>query len=472
MLFETFRDVQEFQSKFRRCISNYVTRLREAEAGRSSDESKSISSGGSSGLASQTGHSRDAVFPTEVNDFLEDLIKKPDSLITRTQAARFRLLGQILRRQGNDEQTIGAHDANTLFLERATLTLSQKKQGGLIDCELDNFQNSNCPLWHWVSSLGLFQANTLPVYALFGPTKIRRGALEAMRLIEEPFSRESDRSYFFDSCLAKDSDSDLKVAALQYLGACGIEPDLIKIREELERGDYRTRSAAIDAILRISLRESREKSALALIDLQPDTVDRDLLKNLFGDDVTTDILLRGLSSRSSAVRLALTRILNERGALREVAEKLFDDTDASVRLDAVLSLEGSSRKISEQEAKSILVKPKATTGLFGVAGGDYDRDGSAAFERFREKRIAELSESDLNALVESVSIYDETPYLVRADKYFSSYGDALRGAVQDGFEKYFAENSNRWPLLALIPTQFKKRNRSEITCGRNLLERA
>ena len=81
-----------------------------------------------------------------------------------------------------------------------------------------------------------------------------------MALIEEPLHHVRDgRDLFLDSWFAEDTQSQVKVAALNYLSECGLPSDLQKIKEELARGDYQTRGAALDAIVTINLRQGDKR---------------------------------------------------------------------------------------------------------------------------------------------------------------------------------------------------------------------
>src|SRR5258707_15632648 len=108
-------------------------------------------------------------------------------------------------------------------------------------------------------------------FALFsflrGPQQA--GALSAMRLIDEPVtvgnSRPS-RKAFLKRWFSAESTSYLKRSALNYLTDCGLPEDLPALKSELDRGDYQTRSAAAEAIVRISLRQGRDQAVKALFD--------------------------------------------------------------------------------------------------------------------------------------------------------------------------------------------------------------
>jgi hypothetical protein len=109
--------------------------------------------------------------------------------------------------------------------------------------------------------------NFLSHLSLYGTSQERIGALQAMRCIAEPIPNDGERapSNYVEAWLSKDSASDLKVAALAYLGDCGYPDDLTAIRAELDAGDHKTTYAAVDAILRIKLRDGHDDAIRSLI---------------------------------------------------------------------------------------------------------------------------------------------------------------------------------------------------------------
>jgi hypothetical protein len=278
-----------------------------------------------------------------------------------TQVARFRLLGTIIAAQGNDEYTLGVHDSNILFANRSLLELSRRETLGLIFSALVDFPSENTPLWHWYAAIDGFSRSLLPQLSLAGSTAVRTGALFAMRLVAEPLTSSPpfSRSDFLNSWFSPKMPSALKAAALGYLGECGIEDDLPAIRQEFDRGDYQTTGAAVDAIVRVSLRESRDKAIKALYDLQPASIERNLLSALFGNSasIATNLISEGVSHKNPEIRRVSVRLLTERGALDvKEAERLLSDSDAIVRFEALQSLLNRGRSYSDGDVRQILVK--------------------------------------------------------------------------------------------------------------------
>jgi hypothetical protein len=126
-----------------------------------------------------------------------------------------------------------------------------------------------------------------------------------------------------------------------YLGDLGKSADLDLINEELDNRDSNTTSAAIDAIVRIKLRDSRELALVTMNELQPANVSQDLLHTLFENvaALNTTTLLKATMHKDENVRLRSAEVLANRNSLAEAtAQRLLDDSSAKVRLVALKAL--------------------------------------------------------------------------------------------------------------------------------------
>jgi hypothetical protein len=277
ILFQTFNKTDEFQQRIRRCIADYVKKQKLKEISNLAAEGQARSLEGSVAEdVSDTTPASAKLFSPEGATFLRELISEKglggerESIASAT-VARFRLLANIIGDLGNDKQFLGVHDANILFNHRTNLELGIGEKIGLIDSGLANYSSENTPLWYWLANIDAFKKNSLQVYSVFGETNKRVGALSAMRLMSEPLSSRKplDKNACIESWFSESGPIAVKVAALEYLAACGTTEDLTAITAELDRGNYRTEGAAINAILRINLRESRENAVVALFELEP-----------------------------------------------------------------------------------------------------------------------------------------------------------------------------------------------------------
>jgi hypothetical protein len=218
--------------------------------------------------------------------------------------------------------------------------------------------------------------------------------------------------------------------------------DIPTIRRELDRGGSQIANAAIEAIIRINLRESREKALIALHELQPTFISQTLLAALFenGGSLSTEVLLEGIEHRNSEVRRLTTQLLRTRRALPdETAERLTTDSDARVRYEALKSLLDGGRTFSDAEAKNILVKPTPNSGIgLGIYRAS-DSGGEDCWEQFRERRLCHLRDRELEEVAREDSILDRAATFILIDRQFSSRGEKLRNSVGDQFKLDFDE---------------------------------
>jgi hypothetical protein len=342
VLFETFSDVRDLEGKIRSCITNYVQRLRDEEAKKASGASQVQPETQPEPKPIEGARTRsETPLSKQGAQFLRDFVAKTErdpeqEPIELVEVARFRLLANIIGRSGNDRDPLGVHDANLLFDHRSQLELSQTEVIGLMRVGLEHCRTENAPLWYWLVAVNGFARMLLPLYAHFqSSTESQVGALAAMRIIGEPLPSSPGfpikRSRFLDAWFGEDSPSEIRVAALDYLGECGIEADLPTLRKEFDRGNYSTTGPAVDAIIRINLRDSRAKAIKALYELQPSSINESLVSILFsdGESLSTSLLKEGITHRNSIVRRNVVRLLRNRGELSpEMAEPLLADADA------------------------------------------------------------------------------------------------------------------------------------------------
>ncbi len=445
ILFEPFKERSEFESKIRACITAYVQKLRDAESQKLSDETQATQTEPKPSVNEESEPAREPVIAQESAQFLRNFVTTAEAQVgdmhTSTDVARFRLLATTISEQGNDEATIGAHDANLMFANRLTLNLDHREKAGLVRSGLENFTSENVPLWFWYVQIDGFERRMLAFYSFFrGAHRLQANALAAMRLIEEPLptSKEMPREFFLRRWFNKESPSDQKSAALVYLSECGLPEDLPAIRKEFERGDYQTRSAAVDAIICINLRQGREQAIKALYELQPDSIDKRLLGRVFNNDSALDdeILNEGTQHRSALVRRITASILAKRNKLQvSDADRLLADTDEDVRYIALSALVRSGRVFSMEQASSALLRQ--TSG--GLLGGFGVQSGEKQLARFKEHTFAEKTDTELEALVASASVFDRDAKLILMKRHFPRLKDELRLLIEDQFMDDFAK---------------------------------
>lgn len=454
LLAGTFSDVRDFEAKFRKCIQGYVIRLADRDKVSESDKDQTPSIESNATPAAEPGPSTPLSF--EGVKFLQNFLKQAETAndeqsLAAEDVARFRLLSIVAAVQGNDQQSLGSHDANLLFKARMKFDFGTPELNALVEDGLAHYKNENVPLWHWVAAVRGFKQNTLPIWSVISTSDRRVGALKVMRLIAEPIAEETDfvRNDVISLWFSEGVETAVRVAALEYLSECGQQTDLRYINEELARNDTQTSSTAANAIVHIMLRDNRRAALETLYTLQPSTVSKDLLDALFSRDAEYDneILLRGLSHRNASVRATLVRVLQKRQAfVASVAEPLLNDSDAEVRYEALQALIADGRSYSEEQAKAILVRKNSQGyGLFGM--GQSDMDGEAALERYTKQHFDRMTVVQLEELARS-EIFNQNAYFALVRREYKLRGVDLRKAVAnefaDRFDVLLGEMSNRY----------------------------
>lgn len=456
LLAGTFEDIRDFEVKFRKCIQGYVIAL--ANKDNASDFERDQAPFAEA--QTTTGNEPEPSTPLSVEGakflrtFLNNAEKASDEHpLAADNVARLRLLSVIAAVQGNDNQTLGSHDANLLFKARSKFEFGRRELNGLIKGGLAHFKHENVPLWQWVAGIDGFNNNALPIRSLVGTTDQRVGALKAMCLIAEPIVEEErfGRNTIITQWFVESADTSIRVAALEYLSECGQPPDLPLINEEFGRNETQTSSAAADAIIRITLRDDRSAALESLYTMQPNSVKQDLLDALFSQDAEfdNDFLLRGLSHRNALVRITLVRLLRKRGVLAvSAAEPLLKDSNAEVRFEALQALVFSGRKYSVEQAKDILVRKDATRKGLGLSGiSQTDTEGEVALERYTEQFLNGLTVAQLEE-EHRLEIFKQNAFFALVRRDFRLYGADLRKAVAnqfvDKFESILEEMARRY----------------------------
>jgi hypothetical protein len=305
LLAGTFADVRDFEVKFRRCVQGYVIALANRDKASESEKDQAPAAETETTPASEPGPT--TPLSVEGARFLRTFLGTAEKAtdehpLAADDVARVRLLSIIAAVHGNDQQSLGSHDANLLFKARMKFEFGRRELDGLVNDGLAHFKHENVPLWYWVAAINGFRNNTLPILSVVGTTDRRAGALNAMRLVAEPIVEEErfGRKEIVPLWFAKSTDTAVRVAALEYLSECGQPSDLPFINDEFSRNESQTASAAANAVICIQLRDDRRAALETLYRMQPDTVKENLLDSLFGHDAEFDdeILVRGLSIRN------------------------------------------------------------------------------------------------------------------------------------------------------------------------------
>jgi hypothetical protein len=433
ILYETFAGASEFQSRVHKCVSRYIQRLLSEEK---RDDQQEAAKRPSKVLPDKEMEGSAGIFSPESAGFIRKLLTKTYSeegknAATAYDVARLRLLSCNFSMSGNDEQSLGTHDANLLFVKRSELKLGGPDILGLYKAGCSQFQSETIPVWYWYAKLDADDPNEKFYCTLWGGKRDRLGGLEILRLAKVPLSLTDhiSKEVILADWFASNESNEIKTAALRYLADMGEYDDLIIVRQEYEKNNTQTASAAVDAIVRISNRKSKEAAVSALLELQPESVAPDLVNEIFlGSELPSDALAKCSVHRSPAVRRAAIRLLRRSGAItNEAVTILLTDSDYEVRREVVHHLVDGGRKFSDEELRDILVKKKS--GVAGVTTPD-----ESSLNEFWDAEYKRMGIADLQKLSHKDSFYDRPIQFALAEQQFQTTGPKLRASVENFFE--------------------------------------
>jgi len=453
ILFEDFSDSADLEKRVRRCIHKYVFSLVNAET--ENIENSQANEAPASEVQESTTRNIGTIpspLSTEGIQFLREFISKtsgtspvPES-IKAAEIARFRLLSGLVGSQANDDRSLGIHDTNLIYSQGRTWNFGLSEMFGLLSSGFEHYANQNAPLWHWVKGTDGLKRHVLQRFTTFGTPEKRSGALLAMTRIHERLSDDLglNRDYFLDSWFSKSNANMVKVAALDYLAECGISSDLNAIRAVVGERDNQTIGAATNAIIRISLRNSRDDAIVALYELQPSYISADLLTELFANAaaLSKQVLLDGVTHQSLSVRRKVVELLLARRMMsNQISEQLLADTDPLVRYYGLKFLLDSGRIFSEQEAQAIICPIKSGNSLNSFPTWNSllgaDRTADDCWKQYRRDIFSAKNTHDLTELANHETVLDQTPYFVLAERNFKHYAGALRNAIDDDYNGEF-----------------------------------
>lgn len=447
LLFESFANTRDFESKFRRRIASYVNSRLEADKNKSTEDEKSSAQSGTEASTSELSNTSTYIFSSTSMHFLRSMLnksKETNSWNSEINIARFRLLSTLNKNLSNDDFFIGTHDSNILFKNRNELDLGKEEHRGLFEGGLENYRHETTPLWHWLVKLDEPQLVALVLSSIFGTNEQRSGALNAMRLLGKPIDSQIllKRDFIIQSWLGAESPINAKVSALNYLADHGRDEDIIAIRTEFDRSNSQTISPGANAIIRICLRNSRSLALQALLELRPAVVSNSIIDSIFLENphsIENALLVESLTlPNSSSRRAAVFAVRKLKLLTDDLATSLLEDADAEIRLVALKQL-SASRTFSMEEAYSILVKKNKND--FFSAGND---SGENLFDRYKIETLALLPIDDLERKAAAESMFDIDFQIALATRNFSKYGQSLRNHIDDHFKSYINERLERF----------------------------
>ena len=454
ILFKRFSNLRELERMTRTCIEEYIRNIATEDAisessdittGRSRDEQES--SEGKSNTA-HSGLMSGYIFLGRLADKLRHDSSSED--VTSSDIARLRLLANSISRNGNHEMSMGAHDLNLVFsAHKAEVDLSHSEILSLARFGLQHMNSENVPFWRWYSLLmRMHQPVTdVAIWSTVVHTNDdeKLGAFRVLTALGREIRVDSNtitRTEIVDKWFSDESSAPVRAAALSFLALHGTLDDYAVAKREYDKNDQAPSRDAFECMVKLRVRTGVRHSPQHLVlNSQFSSLSPALLSSVLHGFVhleTNDLSL-GLEHPNAEVRLASLRALHERGAVTHTtAERLWRDVDAAVRRTAIAVFSEMSRELTEDEAKSILLRSNVGTHAKPpiLGSSESDTKGRKLFEHYLRENLRLLSEDELTERINRGLLYDEA-YFVRAERYFARYGNQLRFAVDDRFHKYF-----------------------------------
>ena len=452
--YQEFKDLREFEQKFRAIISKFLRDQHNEDANSEARDSQKPSLTKRKDKDQQRSAETRHIFEEGMRVFLGDFLDKEDVDIpySSEEAARFRLIASTVSQSGNDILVLGTHDANLIYRHLRKVVLSKREKRALVSAGLENLESYTIPLWHWLFDKDVEIRSELPFLSISGTDRKRRNAfriLAKLSIAPKDFLGNFDNLDYIDFWFSKYVSDDLIVAALEYLGAVGddeIEVDWAKLTGSSEANIAR---AAVRASTRITAR-TNTAAALRFV-AQHDSVDlgkelaTELLTNI--STIETEVLQSCLKNRTRTFLKAVATELSNRDALTKTdAQLLCESTDAEIRLIGVNALKQLGPTLSMSDASKLLVKPRKTDSFaFSPLSQDNDEPGRNAFMEFKIGVLSELSYGDLLELQKDESFYSTETSLAIYSSHFRKVKIQLEKDLLDGFKSFCA--GRRVPLL-------------------------
>ena len=457
ILFKNFSTVRDMENLARKCITTYVQRVKAEDA--SSEPDADRAKRAKSEPENTEGEERNPKSSPLLDEgfaFLESVVdrlgqEKAIDNLSASEVARFRLLANSISKPGNQEMDLGVHDINVLFSARTEImNLSKREIQCLTKLGFQHLRNENVPLWCWYSALSDYRLDIALISSLTATNDNEKvGAINVFTVLGRELTTDNEfikREEIIGAWFSEDSPARVKSAALEYLAKKGTADDCAFVKKEYERSDHETSRIALECMIGILLRTDNENSAQRLVlETQFESLGDDTLRAVLDgfEDLETEAMLLGLEHRNAQVRLRAVKVLCKRSSFNhEMAERLFEDSDALVRNEAIATLLKLGRPFTQEEVKKILV-PAQKYPSYGLLGGMSDKRGEELFARYQLEVLKKYPEAELTRRVEAAHMFDDDPYFARVERYFAKHAEELRRNVDDTFSAYFEERIRR-----------------------------
>lgn len=449
--YQTFDEIRDFEQRFRSIIAFFLRKqIEEDKYGKSEEKSRSSLTE----IKQNTDFpiSGIFIFENDVRKFINSLIERPSQETgheySATEAARFRLLAKTLQLSQNDDETLGVHDSNLIFVNLRNDTLSAKEKRGLLKAGLTQFESQTAPFWHWLYRQNRPIAEELSFQTLVGNSAKRKSAFKVLTLLSEGphgLSPLLERQKLVEWWLSTEKDNDLVIAALAYLGRCGSNLDLQAIDGHLNSSETTVSRAATSAKTQILARDSINQALEFIASREDAEISESLTATLLAKPATieTGLLKKCAANRSIEFRRAVASELFNRDAIEvDEARALTQSTDARTRLLGAKSLRKRSIEFSLSDARSAIVKPKRQNALGLLSTGNFDYPVEEAFDEYKHEFLCERKYEELIELRKTEGIFNYDISFALYDGFFKKMHTELIRNIKDDFKEFISQKRN------------------------------
>ena len=430
ILFMTFPDEKAFEKKLRKILTSYITDLYELELSQQEDnitQSQSELNVTNESLKP----SEDKYFKSETINFLRNVSNSLElngiDELSSHQIAFLRLLSISMRKGGNSDTYLDAHDANLIYLNSNQYVMGGNEKGGLILSGINHFDDHNVPLWKWIE-IDKDEAN-LEVYSIITKDKNRVNAIKAMITLNQPLSNIFSREYLLKNWFSDDNIKSVKTTALQFLSLFGTADDIVFIEAEIQKNDPSTNDLAIEAMISILLKDSTVDAFDMVLKYQPANLNENIVKS-FSDNafhLSLEQLKKAIVNRCNLVRLMAYDII-----------KIDYGFDESLK-DCILQSEHMDVKFNMfiDMAEDNFIDARALANTWLVYKDDKGKIHTEQYDKFVTDTMYHEEREIIERRYKDEFRFDGIPLLSLAKKGIDEYISEVKTTLEDGCESHF-----------------------------------
>ncbi len=448
-LFQEFGDLTEFDQRFRTIASFFLHQEYASDLLKinKADEPVALSYSEAQSLDQAP---TDGIFDESVRVLVNnEILARPKiDELAPSAAARFRLLGHTIIRAGNDDSSLGVHDANLIFRDFRQRALSEREVRGLINAALEKLTSEIAPLWHWLSETRSSPSMELALRTLYGGDRVQANAFRALSLLGlclKDLTHTLKREAFLSVWFSVDSPDQVKIAALSFLATSGSDDNLSAIEPSLDSAAANVAAAAVRAKAQILLKRSSADALRFISEWEDVDIGNALAEKLMRNPlaIPTDAPKLCLENKSRRLQQLVTEELQRRNALtQEDARQLCASDNADARLSGVLALRETTGALAFADARDTILRTRSSllSPFFGLLAPPPDRAASDAFGIFKKEVLLEKSFDELLHLRNSAGPSDIEEILTFYEKFFQKKRDKIHCHLRNKFCDFFSEN--------------------------------